>query len=159
VRTTEKPASSFGTGLVAGLAGRAAATVSSSLEARNTRDPRKASLACTEDRTWRNRGAFVTGREEIVKLLPHKWERELGCTMRRELWAFGGNRIAVRFGYEGRDRAGQWWRGFGNELWELDGDGLMCRHAASISGVPVGEHERRIFGPRPQSGRQDLPVR
>ena len=93
----------------------------------NTRDPEKVSLAYTEDSVWRNRGTQVTGREEIVKFLTAKWQRELEYALRKELWTFGGNRIAVRFHYESRDATGQWWRSSGNELWEFDDNGLMSR--------------------------------
>ena len=127
-------------------------------DAWNTRDPQRVSLAYTEDSSWRNRGTFVTGREEIVKLLTRKWERELDYALRKELWAFGGNLIAVRFQYESRDQHGQWWRSYGNELWEFDGNGLMRRREASINDVPIQEKDRRIFGPRPQSDRQPLPL-
>ena len=122
-------------------------------DAWNTCDPQKVSLAYTEDSVWRNRGAFVTGRDEIVKFLASKWERELDYALRKELWAFGGNRIAVRFQYESRDQAGQWWRSYGNELWEFDGNGLMRRREASINDVVITESQRRIFGPRPASER------
>ena len=127
-------------------------------DAWNTRDPRKVSLAYTEDSIWRNRGAFVTGRDAIVKFLAGKWEREFDYALRKELWAFGGNRIAVRFQYESRDQAGQWWRSYGNELWEFDANGLMRRREASINDVPIEQNDRRIFGPRTQSDRQPLPL-
>ncbi|WHM40228.1 nuclear transport factor 2 family protein [Streptomyces sp. BPTC-684] len=122
-------------------------------DAWNTRDPEKVSLAYTEDSRWRNRDTFVTGRAEIVELLTAKWARELDYALRKELWAFDGNRIAVRFQYESRDAAGQWWRSYGNELWEFDGNGLMARREASINDVPIDESERRIFGTRPDSER------
>jgi len=127
-------------------------------DAWNTRDPRKVSLAYTEDSIWRNRGAFVIGRDQIVKFLATKWESELDYALRKELWAFGGNRIAVRFQYESRDQAGQWWRSYGNELWEFDANGLMRRREASINDVPIEQNDRRIFGPRTQSDRQPLPL-
>jgi len=127
-------------------------------DAWNTRDPRKVSLAYTEDSIWRNRGAFVTGRDQIVKFLATKWESELDYALRKELWAFGGNRIAVRFQYESRDQAGQWWRSYGNELWEFDANGLMRRREASITDVPIEQNDRRIFGPRTHSDRQPLPL-
>ena len=127
-------------------------------DAWNTRDPRKVSLAYTEDSIWRNRGAFVTGRDQIVKFLATKWESELDYALRKELWAFAGNRIAVRFQYESRDQAGQWWRSYGNELWEFDANGLMRRREASINDVPIEQNDRRIFGPRTQSDRQPLPL-
>jgi len=127
-------------------------------DAWNTRDPRKVSLAYTEDSIWRNRGAFVIGRDQIVKFLATKWESELDYALRKELWAFAGNRIAVRFQYESRDQAGQWWRSYGNELWEFDANGLMRRREASINDVPIEQNDRRIFGPRTQSDRQPLPL-
>jgi hypothetical protein len=128
-------------------------------DAWNSRDPRRVSLAYTPDSVWRNRGAFITGREEIVTFLAEKWERELDYVLRKELWAFTGNRIAVRFQYESRDRAGQWWRSYGNELWEFDGNGLMSRREASINDVQIEDKDRRIFGPRDEPGHQDLPLR
>jgi hypothetical protein len=128
-------------------------------DAWNTRDPQRVSLAYTEDSVWRNRGTFVTGREEIVKFLAQKWERELDYALRKELWAFAENRIAVRFQYESRDQAGQWWRSYGNELWEFDGNGLMSRREASINDVRIEEKDRRIFGPRDESDHQSLPLR
>jgi uncharacterized protein len=128
-------------------------------DAWNTRDPHRVSLAYTEDSAWRNRGTFVTGRDEIVKLLAHKWERELDYALRKELWAFDDNRIAVRFQYESRDPTGQWWRSYGNELWEFDGDGLMSRREASINDIPIEEKDRRIFGPRTETERQGPPLR
>lgn len=128
-------------------------------DAWNTRDPHKVSLAYTEDSAWRNRSTFVTGRDAIVKLLTQKWERELDYALRKELWAFGGNHIAVRFQYESHDQAGQWWRSYGNELWEFDDNGLMSRREASINDVPIEEKDRRTFGPRTESERQGLPLR
>jgi nuclear transport factor 2 (NTF2) superfamily protein len=129
-------------------------------DAWNTRDPQKVSLAYTEDSVWRNRDTFVTGRDEIVKLLTNKWERELDYALRKELWAFDGNRIAVRFQYESHDTNGQWWRSFGNEQWEFADNGLMARREASINDVPIEENDRRIFGPRPESERGvTIPIR
>jgi len=127
-------------------------------DAWNTRDPHKVSLAYTEDSVWRNRGEFVTGRDEIVEFLTRKWQRELDYALRKELWAFGPNRIAVRFQYESHDQAGQWWRSYGNELWEFDDNGLMRRREASINDVPIEAKDRRIFGPRPEPDRQLLPL-
>jgi uncharacterized protein len=126
-------------------------------DAWNTRDPHKVSLAYTEDSIWRNRGEPVTGRDEIVKFLTRKWQRELDYALRKELWAFGPNRIAVRFQYESHDQAGQWWRSYGNELWEFDDNGLMRRREASINDVHIEKKDRRVFGPRPESDRQLLP--
>jgi nuclear transport factor 2 (NTF2) superfamily protein len=128
-------------------------------DAWNTRDPHRVCLAYTEDSAWRNRGMFVTGREEIVKFLTAKWERELDYALRKELWACGGNRIAVRFQYESHDQSGQWWRSYGNELWEFDGNGLMSRREASINDVPIEEKDRRIFGTRTPAERQGPPLR
>jgi nuclear transport factor 2 (NTF2) superfamily protein len=127
-------------------------------DAWNSRDPHRVSLAYTEDSVWRNRDAFVTGREEIVKLLTAKWQRELDYALRKELWAFGPDHIAVRFQYESHDQAGQWWRSYGNELWEFDANGLMRRREASINDVAIQEQDRRIFGPRPEADRQPLPL-
>jgi nuclear transport factor 2 (NTF2) superfamily protein len=122
-------------------------------DAWNTRDPHKVSLAYTENSVWRNRDAFVTGRAAIVELLTKKWQRELDYALRKELWAFDGNRISVRFQYESHDADGQWWRSYGNEQWEFDENGLMARREASINDVPIDESERRIFGPRPENER------
>ncbi|WP_326609413.1 nuclear transport factor 2 family protein [Streptomyces scopuliridis] len=122
-------------------------------DAWNTRDPHKVSLAYTEDSRWRNRDTFVTGRDAIVELLTRKWEREREYALRKELWAFEGDRIAVRFQYESHDTGGQWWRSYGNELWEFDAHGLMSRREASINDVPIQESERRIFGRRPEAER------
>jgi nuclear transport factor 2 (NTF2) superfamily protein len=129
-------------------------------DAWNARDPERVSLAYTEDSVWRNRDQFVNGRVEIVAFLTQKWERELDYALRKALWAFEGNRIAVRFQYESHDADGQWWRSYGNELWEFDEHGLMLRREASINDVRISEPERRIFGPRPESERgQDFPLR
>ncbi|GAC1600307.1 MAG: nuclear transport factor 2 family protein [Acidimicrobiales bacterium] len=116
----------------------------------NTCDPRRVALAYTEDSEWRNRDSFVTGRAEIIAFLTAKWERELEYALRKNLWAFGGNRIAVRFQYESHDPSGQWWRSYGNELWEFDDRGLMRRREASINDARIDEAQRRIFGPRPE---------
>jgi uncharacterized protein (TIGR02246 family) len=129
-------------------------------DAWNTRDPERVAGAYTEDSVWRNRGEFVTGRAAIVEFLRRKWERELDYALRKDLWAFEGNRIAVRFQYESHDAAGQWYRSYGNELWEFDDDGYMRRREASINDVPIAESQRRIFGPRPESERGDsFPLR
>jgi nuclear transport factor 2 (NTF2) superfamily protein len=119
-------------------------------DAWNTRDPERVSLAYTEDSVWRNRDRFVTGRDEIVKFLAQKWERELDYALRKELWGFRGNRIAVRFQYESHDADGQWFRSYGNELWEFTEEGLMRRREASINDLKITESERRIFGTRPK---------
>jgi nuclear transport factor 2 (NTF2) superfamily protein len=118
-------------------------------DAWNTRDPERVSQVYTTDSMWRNRDTFVTGRAEIVEFLTRKWERELDYSLRKELWAFDGNHIAVRFQYESHDAAGQWYRSYGNELWEFNSDGLMTRREASINDVPIDESDRRIHGTRP----------
>jgi nuclear transport factor 2 (NTF2) superfamily protein len=131
----------------------ARAKVQAAEEAWNTRDPERVALAYTEDSEWRNRGEFVSGRAEIVEFLRRKWARELGYALRKDLWSFAGNRIAVRFQYESRDASGQWWRSYGNELWEFTDEGLMRRREASINDVRISESERRIMGPRPEAER------
>ncbi|GAS98245.1 protein of unknown function [Mycolicibacterium canariasense] len=125
----------------------------------NTHDPHRVSLAYTADSVWRNRDQFLTGRDEIVAFLTAKWERELDYALRKSLWDFHDNRIAVRFQYECRDASGRWWRSYGNELWEFDENGLMRRREASINDVGIEESQRRYFGPRPihQHG-QDFPL-
>jgi uncharacterized protein len=117
----------------------------------NSTDPERVSLAYTEDSVWRNRDQFVSGRAAIVEFLTRKWERELDYALRKSLWAFTEDRIAVRFQYECRDASGQWWRSYGNENWEFGADGLMRRREASINDVAIQESERRIFGPRPEA--------
>lgn len=124
----------------------------------NTRDPDRVALAYTEDSVWRNRDVFVAGREEIRAFLAQKWERELDYALRKDLWAFSGNRIAVRFQYESHDATGQWWRSYGNENWEFDEHGLMRRREASINDVAIDESERRIFGPRPEGDLTGFPL-
>jgi uncharacterized protein len=110
----------------------------------NTRDPERVALAYTVDSEWRNRDEFFSGREAIVAFLRRKWERELDYRLHKELWSYSGNRISVRFEYESRDAAGQWWRSHGNEHWEFDDNGLMRRRDASINDYKIEEHERRI---------------
>ena len=138
----------------------AAQKVQAAEDAWNTRDPERVALAYSEDSIWRNRETFLTGRAEIVAFLTSKWERELEYALRKNLWCFEENRIAVRFQYECHDRSGQWWRSYGNELWEFNQQGLMVRREASINDVPIAERERRIHGPRPKNKDQSsLPVR
>ncbi|HEY7604006.1 MAG TPA: nuclear transport factor 2 family protein [Gaiellaceae bacterium] len=134
----------------------AAQKVQAAEDAWNTRDPERVAAAYTVDSVWRNRDTFVTGREEIVAFLTAKWERELDYALRKNLWSYGENRIAVRFQYESHDPGGRWWRSYGNELWEFDEHGLMRRREASINDVPIDEADRRIFGPRPadEHGRE-----
>ena len=122
-------------------------------DAWNTRDPHKVALAYTPDSVWRNRDRFLRGRDQIVEFLTAKWQRELDYVLRKSLWTFGGNRIAVRFQYESHDAAGQWFRSYGNELWEFADNGLMRRREASINDVPIEESQRRLFGPRPENER------
>ena len=131
----------------------AAQKVQAAEDAWNTRDPERVASAYTVDSVWRNRDAFVTGRDAIVAFLTQKWERELDYALRKSLWTFAGNRIAVRFQYESHDRDGRWWRSYGNELWEFDERGLMRRREASINDVGISESDRRIFGPRPSGER------
>ena len=122
-------------------------------DAWNTCDPERVAAAYSEDSQWRNRHEFLTGRAAIVAFLRRKWSRELEYALRKDLWAFTGNRIAVRFQYESRDASGQWWRSYGNEQWEFDADGYMTRREASINDVPIEVSARRIFGARPESER------
>ncbi|MBK1786091.1 nuclear transport factor 2 family protein [Prauserella cavernicola] len=129
----------------------AAKKVQAAEDAWNTRDPERVALAYTEDSVWRNRDRHVVGRARIVEFLRDKWERELDYALRKELWGFRGNRIAVRFQYECHDASGQWWRSYGNELWEFSDDGLMRRREASINDHRIDESQRRIRGPRPES--------
>ena len=122
-------------------------------DAWNTCDPERVAGAYTEDSQWRNRHEFLSGRDEIVAFLRRKWDRELEYALRKDLWAFTADRIAVRFQYESRDASGQWWRSYGNEQWEFDADGYMRRREASINDLAIDEAARRIFGPRPESER------
>ena len=124
----------------------ALAKVQAAEDAWNTRDPERVARAYTEDSEWRNRESFLTGREEIVEFLRRKWERELDYRLRKELWTFGADRIAVRFEYESRDAGGQWWRSYGNEMWEFDASGLMRRRYASINDARIDESDRRLLG-------------
>jgi uncharacterized protein len=128
-------------------------------DAWNTCDPERVSHAYTVDSQWRNRDEHVVGREQIVAFLTRKWQRELDYSLRKSLWSFDGNRIAVRFQYECQDGKGQWFRSYGNELWEFSPSGLMARREASINDVPIVESERRYFGPRPASEHgRDFPL-
>jgi nuclear transport factor 2 (NTF2) superfamily protein len=137
----------------------AAQKVQAAEDAWNTRDPERVSLAYSEDSVWRNRDLFLAGRAEIVTFLTSKWERELDYALRKSLWSWAENRIAVRFQYESRDHDGQWWRSYGNELWEFDEYGLMTRREASINDIRIDERDRRMFGPRPGTEpREELPV-
>jgi nuclear transport factor 2 (NTF2) superfamily protein len=111
-------------------------------DAWNSKDPKRVSLAYTVDSRWRNRSEFFSGREAIVAFLERKWKREREYRLIKELWAFDGNRIAVRFAYESQDDAGNWFRSHGNEQWEFDENGLMRRREASINDVPITEAQR-----------------
>ena len=113
----------------------------------NSRDPARVSLAYTPDSRWRNRAEFPVGREEIVTFLTRKWARELDYRLIKELWAFAGNRIAVRFAYECHDDSGNWFRSYGNENWEFDADGLMKRRIASINDLHIAEDARKFHWP------------
>jgi hypothetical protein len=113
----------------------------------NSRDPARVSLAYSLDSVWRNRAEFVQGRAEIVAFLSRKWVRELDYRLIKELWAFTGDRIAVRFAYEWHDDAGNWFRSYGNENWEFGEDGLMRRRIASINDLPIKESDRKYFWP------------
>jgi hypothetical protein len=130
-------------------------------DAWNARDPARVSLAYSPDSAWRNRAEFLSGRAAIVEFLKRKWARELDYRLVKELWAFHGNRIAVRFAYEWHDDSGQWYRSYGNENWEFDESGCMRRRIASINDLPIGESERKYrwpLGRRPDNhpGLSDL---
>lgn len=111
----------------------------------NTKDPERVALAYTIDSEWRNRSDFLAGRREIVAFLRRKWETELDYRLRKELWAFTADRIAVRFEYEWHDLTGNWFRSYGNEMWEFAPDGLMRKRFASINDLPIKDLERRLF--------------
>ncbi len=130
-------------------------------DAWNTRDPARVATGYTPDSVWRNRAEFLAGREAIVQFLARKWARELDYRLIKELWAFHENRIAVRFAYEWRDDSGHWFRSYGNENWEFDGNGLMARRIASINDLPIHEADRQYrwpLGRRPDGhpGLSDL---
>lgn len=129
-------------------------------DAWNTRDPARVALAYTEDSVWRNRDEFITGRPAIEAFLRRKWAAERDYALRKELWCYQENRIAVRYQYECCDADGQWWRSYGNELWEFAADGRMSRRESSINDIPITAEQRRIFGPRPSRERSvPLPLR
>ena len=113
----------------------------------NSRDPEKVALAYTVDSRWRNRAEFVNGRPEIVAFLTRKWAKELDYRLIKELWAFDGHRIAVRFAYEWHDDSGNWFRAYGNENWEFAPNGLMRRRIASINDLPIAEADRLFHWP------------
>ena len=129
-------------------------------DAWNTRDPARVAAAYTPDSEWRNRSTFLRGRDQIEAFLADKWAREQEYALRKELWAYTADRIAVRFQYEWHDADGQWWRSYGNEQWEFDADGYMRRREASINDVAITSAERRIRGPRPEGERgTGIPLR
>lgn len=113
-------------------------------DAWNSKDPDRVALAYSEDTEWRNRSEFLNGREEVRQFLHRKWAKEIGYRLKKELWAFMDNRIAVRFEYEWHDDSGQWFRSYGNENWEFDEQGLMRKRFASINDLPIKEEERRV---------------
>ena len=125
----------------------------------NSRDPERVAAAYTADSVWRNRDRFIVGREQIVEFLRTKWDQELDYALRKELWTFGGSRIAVRFQYEWHDHSGQWFRSYGNENWEFDAEGYMQRREASINDVGIAAEDRRIFGPRADGDTSGIPLR
>lgn len=122
-------------------------------DAWNSCDPHRVALAYTEDSVWRNRDTFIAGRAQIVEFLTAKWAKEQQYALRKNLWAFTEDRIAVRFTYEWHDTEGQWWRSHGNELWKFDAAGLMSRREASINDLRIAPSERTIFGPRDDESR------
>ena len=127
----------------------AAAKVRAAEDAWNSRDPQRVSMAYSEDSEWRNRDQFLQGRDRIREFLSGKWERELDYRLTKSLWSFTDNRIAVRFQYEYHNTSGQWFRAYGNELWEFDDEGLMRRREASINDVPIQVDERKFHWPAP----------
>ncbi|TYQ26476.1 DUF1348 family protein [Pseudanabaena sp. UWO311] len=122
----------------------AKAKIQAAEDAWNTRDPDRVALAYTEDSEWRNRNEFVNGRDEIREFLKRKWEKELDYRLRKELWCFMDNRIAVRFEYEYHDKSGSWYRAYGNENWEFAENGLMMRRFASINDLAIQESDRKF---------------
>ena len=136
----------------------AARKVRAAEDAWNSRDPAHVALAYTEDSVWRNHGEFVTGRDPIRDFLAGKWDRELDYRLAKALWAFTDDRIAVRFRYEWHDDADNWFRSYGNELWEFDESGLMRRREASLDDVPIREMDRGFFWPAPVLDPRTLPV-
>ena len=142
-------------------AATAAAKARAAEDAWNTRDPLRVAGAYTVDTWWRNRAEFLHGRDAVIAFLQRKWARELDYRLIKEVWAFGEDRIAVRFVYEWHDGSGQWFRSHGNEQWEFDGTGLMRRREASINDVPIAAADRKFLwpiGPRPadHGGLTDL---
>jgi uncharacterized protein len=126
-------------------------------DAWNTREPQRVSLAYTEDSVWRNRAEFFQGRAAIQQFLQRKWHRELDYRLIKEIWAYGAERIAVRFAYEWHDDSGNWFRSYGNENWQFAPSGLMCRRMASINDLPIAAAERKYHWPAPGPRPKDHP--
>ncbi len=141
----------------------ATAKVRAAEDAWNSRDPVRVARSYSYDSEWRNRSTFLKGQEQIVAFLQQKWSKELDYRLAKALWSFTENRIAVRFRYEYHDHSGQWFRAYGNELWEFASDGLMRRREASINDLPIVESERTFHwtapGPRPQADRSMESIR
>lgn len=135
----------------------AVAKVRAAEDAWNSRDPDRVSLVYSDDSEWRNRDQFFQGRDQIRRFLTSKWEQELDYRLVKSLWSFTEHRIAVRFQYEYRDTKGQWFRAYGNELWEFDEEGLMRRREASINDVAIQECERKFHWPAPGPRPADMP--
>jgi nuclear transport factor 2 (NTF2) superfamily protein len=135
----------------------AVAKVRAAENAWNSREPARVALAYTPDSQWRNRSTFLSGREQITEFLQLKWQRELDYRLAKAMWSFTDNRIAVRFRYEYHDASGQWFRAYGNELWEFAADGLMRRREASINDLAIAESERTFHWPAPGPRPQDDP--
>ena len=131
----------------------AARKVQAAEDAWNTREPEKVAQAYSVDTVWRNRDQTITGRDQVIAFLTDKWDRELGYQLRKNLWAFTDDQIAVRFQYEWHGHDGQWWRSYGNELWRFDAQGYMTHREASINDRPIGQEERRVT-----PGRGELPT-
>ena len=128
-------------------------------DAWNSRDPHRVAGAYTPDSVWRNRSEFLRGRVAIKDFLTRKWATEHEYALRKSLWAYADNHIAVRFQYEWHDDEGQWWRSYGNENWEFDANGYMARREASVNDVPIEASDRRILGPRPEPERgREIPL-
>ncbi|MBE9063643.1 nuclear transport factor 2 family protein [cf. Phormidesmis sp. LEGE 11477] len=123
----------------------------------NSKDPQRVSLAYSKDSHWRNRAEIIQGRDAIRAFLERKWNKELDYRLIKEMWAFGENRIAVRFQYEWHDDSGQWYRAYGNENWEFDPEGLMARREASINDMPIQESDRRFHWPATAPRPDDHP--
>lgn len=113
-------------------------------DAWNSKDPERIAMAYTQDTEWRNRTDFINGREEVIAFLKRKWKKEIDYKLKKELWGFRENRMAVRFEYEYRTTEGQWFRAYGNENWEFDENGLMRKRFASINDLPIDEKDRKL---------------